>query len=117
MKLPLTSAIQSAALWNLASGLSVPGQVFLNDGSRRLSHSSAIDLSTARSILAQILGLSQFYTLNSSNKQAIEQVDKFESSSLEIFGESQHNGGSALIIIEGFSNPEGRQKSLSCLDM
>lgn len=108
MRLPLSSVIHSAVLWNLANGFSVPGQVFLNDESRRLSHSSAIDLSTARSILVQILGLSQFYTLNSSNRQAIEQVDKFDSPSLEIFGTSQYNGRRALVIVEGFSNPEGK---------
>lgn len=111
MRLSFSSVIHSAVLWNLANGFSVPGQVFLNDESRRLSHSSAIDLSTARSILVQILGLSQFYTLNSSNRQVIEQVNKFDSPSLEIFGTSQHKGGRALVIVEGFSSPEGKHMS------
>ena len=117
MRLLFSLAIQSAILWNLASGSSVPGQLFLNDASRKSSHSSAIDTSTARSMLAHILGLSQFYTLNPSNKEEIEEVNKFDSPNLEIFGESQNNGGRALVIIEGVSSPEGRHITPSCPDV
>ena len=107
MKLFHSYAILSAILWNFASGSSVAGQVFLYGASQKPSDLLAVDLSTARSVFAQILGLSQFYALDPSNERSIEYIDGFGSPSVEVFGESRKSSGSALVIVEGFSSHEG----------
>ena len=112
MKLLNKVIAQVAVFQSFVSGSSLSGQVFLDGVSQGTSPFSAIDLSTARSIFAQILGLSQFYTLNPSDDRVIELLDGLASSPIEVFGEPQKSSGRALIVLEGLSSSEGRWTTL-----
>jgi hypothetical protein len=97
-----------AALPAIASASAAVGQVFLYDAEAvRPTTAETVDPATARLILAQRLGLSQFHSIADAGDAAIRQVNSYGGQSQELFGWGGHEESKArvMIVVEGIRDP------------
>jgi hypothetical protein len=113
----------------IASASPAVGQVFLYDAEAlRPTTSETINPATARLILAQRLGLSQFHSIAGADDEAIRQVDSYGGRNQQLFGWGSHEESRArvMIVVEGVQEPlgmhdrcdvaEGKKNILTCLN-
>lgn len=87
--------------------------VYIQDGSPNPSISKVWSISpnTARLLLAQRLGVSQYHDLGSADERTLDLLNIFGGLQRSTFGEEegsrQQSNDKLLFIIEGVENPEG----------
>jgi hypothetical protein len=98
MKLSRAFALSSLYSAACAAGI---GHVYIHDSIPRTSPqpSSSVDPETARLILAQRLGLSQFHSINNPSESIVEQINAFGGRQRKLFGEEDPKRTQAQLLV------------------
>ena len=82
--------------------------LYLSDFERPNANSKATSIlpDTARLLLAQRLGLGQYYELGDANEPVLEILNEY-GGRWQSFFDSEDKASNALLIIEGVEHPEG----------
>jgi hypothetical protein len=108
MKTSILPWLLTAASPAIASASAAVGQVFLYGAEAvRPTTSETVDPATARLILAQRLGLSQFHSIADAGDDAIRQVDSYGGRAQQLFGWGGHEQSRSrvMIVVEGIKDP------------
>lgn len=108
--LVLTGLIYTGLLFQInafspqAYGFTSPNGKFSPSSTKETPSISSI---TARLLLAQRLGLSQYHSLNGADEAEIKLLNGFEGSREQMFLDEETSSGKVLAFIENVEHPDG----------